>query len=114
MAETEKESRVTKLRKAAEQALKLMQEGFTMDGQYLLSAALSEPDETEHLRQRVKELEKINAIHAEANSIIRRDNDTLKSELAALKADDTLTVAYMSGFYDGKKAAAPKPEEKTE
>ena len=35
-----------------------------------------------------------------------RDNAIkAEAELAALKADDNLTVAYMSGFHDGKKAA---------
>ncbi len=55
-------------------------------------------DEIESLRLRLGVEEKINKCHREEKRI-------LKDELAALKADDSLTVAYMSGFYDGKKEA---------
>ena len=55
-------------------------------------------DIIEALRQRVKALES----EVVANERIAMD---LENKLAALNVDNGLTIAYMSGFHDGKKAA---------
>ena len=55
----------------------------------------------ETLRQRVKELEGYEAAWIET----AKHRDRAERELAALKIDNGLTIAYMSGFRDGKKDA---------